>query len=68
MYIACTILLMMLTSHSTTAAYDRRTASEFEKRREQEYERGYKANPSDLVYPSAPHPAPVMVHPGHNVV
>lgn len=49
MYIAATVLLMVLSGHFVSARHDRADARKLKEQRELEYENGYAADPSDCV-------------------
>jgi hypothetical protein len=49
MYIAATVLLMVLSGHYVSASHDRASAKKLQQEHEMEYENGYAADPKDCV-------------------
>lgn len=49
MYVACTVLLMVLSGHFVSASHDKRSARALKEQHAAEYENGYAADPRDCV-------------------
>lgn len=49
MYIATTVLLMILTAHNVEAKFDRFSAQKMRRRRKEDYESGFVADPKDCM-------------------
>eukprot|EP00879_Flechtneria_rotunda_P005774 GHRR01006077.1.p1 GENE.GHRR01006077.1~~GHRR01006077.1.p1 ORF type:complete len:205 (+),score=66.98 GHRR01006077.1:746-1360(+) len=54
MYVAATLLLMILTGHMVEARFDRSTARRLKRKTADDYENGFVADPKDCVMPGSP--------------